>query len=238
MISTNSQIPIPAYPGSRTIIIRQTSNKTFNHGSEEYDNASTKLKPKMGVAGKSNRVEYENRPSSRSQIYLRKRPCNLQSGQMMMMMMMMMMCGPTLFPASSTSRGLFRKMSNCRRPSLRKSLKQQTVCPSAQLHLDSLRGKTSKRDIKDALTTLPKGRDTIEKAYKDNLIRINNQSKQRRDLAHMAIIWNQYANELFNVEQLREALSIQVDDEESDRDGLSDSELIIDVILALQPTFR
>ena len=102
-----------------------------------------------------------------------------------------------------------------------------------QLHLEALKGKTSKREIKDALTTLPKGRDAIEKAYKDNLTRIDDQSPQRRDLARVAIIWIRYCDPPLTVEQLREVLSIQFGDEELDRDGLPDPELIVDVCCGL-----
>ena len=67
-----------------------------------------------------------------------------------------------------------------------------------------MKGKATKRDIKIALEKLPTGRDAVNKAYEQNLGRIDDQAEDRRRLAQMSIIFLVHSRPLPTALQLRQ----------------------------------
>lgn len=97
----------------------------------------------------------------------------------------------------------------------------------AQLHMDSLRDKTSAKSIKKALEILPKGSNALDLAYDGAMQRIENQREGFRLLATQLLGWLTYSERLMTVEEVRHAMAIEPGTPDLDDDNLSDVDEIL-----------
>ncbi|MCJ1385894.1 hypothetical protein MMC17_009018 [Xylographa soralifera] len=97
----------------------------------------------------------------------------------------------------------------------------------AQLHIDSLRGKTNARAVKAALARSPKGTNALDAAYDKAVMRIKTQLPDLRDLAEKALSWIVYARSSITPGELQHALAVESGDTELDEDALTDVEDIL-----------
>lgn len=92
----------------------------------------------------------------------------------------------------------------------------------AELHMNSLKNKTSAKEIRTALTKLSSGSNAYNDAYKEAWHRLNAQPEEHKNLARRTIAILLTMRRPCSVEELRHALSVdtedgQVDDEEDMR---------------------
>ncbi|KAL2038614.1 hypothetical protein N7G274_008662 [Stereocaulon virgatum] len=99
----------------------------------------------------------------------------------------------------------------------------------ARLNLDSLVGKTNPKAIKRVLENLPTGSDALDSAYKDVMDRIESQSPNRCNLAKKVLTWITYAKELLSIEELEQAVAIEIGQSDLDQDNVCDYEDIVSV---------
>ena len=92
----------------------------------------------------------------------------------------------------------------------------------AQLHMDSLRDKTSAKSVKKALENLPEGADCLDLAYDGALQRVENQRDGFRLLAKQLLGWVTYSARLMTVTEIQHALAIEPGTSELDEENLSD----------------
>ena len=97
----------------------------------------------------------------------------------------------------------------------------------AQLHMDSLRDKTSAKSIKKALDILPKGSNALNLAYDGAMQRIENQREGFRLLAKQLLGWLTYSERLMTVEEVRHAMAIEPGTPDLDDNNLSDVDEIL-----------
>jgi hypothetical protein len=90
----------------------------------------------------------------------------------------------------------------------------------AKLHLDSLVGKRTVREITSALDNLPKGIEQLGKAYDQTLARIRSQAQSDVDRALKVFCWLTHARRPLSAAELQEALAVKVDDTELDHNDL------------------
>ena len=91
----------------------------------------------------------------------------------------------------------------------------------AQLHLDSLRGKTSAKILREALKRLPTGSNAYDNSYEEAMTRIEGQLEDRRKLAKQAIAWISCAKRPLTFRELEEALTVELGDTALDRQNIS-----------------
>ncbi|KAI9731134.1 MAG: hypothetical protein M1834_005327 [Cirrosporium novae-zelandiae] len=94
------------------------------------------------------------------------------------------------------------------------------------LYIDSLRGKATARNIKTALSQFQKNGRNLEIAYKDALERIDNQPQDHRELARKAISWIVCAKRRLTIQELQEALAVEPEDTDLDKDNYPDMDEI------------
>ncbi|KAI3337266.1 hypothetical protein HD806DRAFT_518169 [Xylariaceae sp. AK1471] len=98
----------------------------------------------------------------------------------------------------------------------------------AQLHLDSLRGKPSRKAVRTALSKLAKGSaGAYDIAYDDAMARITGQLLDQKDLALQTLSWITSAKRPLTTEELRHALGVELNETEFDEDNLSDLQDIV-----------
>lgn len=97
----------------------------------------------------------------------------------------------------------------------------------AQLHMDSLRDKTSPKLIKKALEILPKGSNALDLAYDGAMQRIEGQMEGFRLRAKQLLGWLTYSERLMTVKQIQHALAIEPGTPDLDEDNLSDVNEIV-----------
>ncbi len=97
----------------------------------------------------------------------------------------------------------------------------------AQLHMDSLKDKTSPKLIKKALETLPKGSNALDLAYDGAMQRIDDQLEGFRLLAKQLLGWLTYSERLMSVQELQHALAIEPGAPDFDEDNLGDIDEIV-----------
>lgn len=97
----------------------------------------------------------------------------------------------------------------------------------AQLHLDSLKDKTSPKLIKKALEALPKGSNALDLAYNGAMQRIEDQLEGFRLLAKQLLGWLTYSQRLMNVQEVQHALAIEPGAPDFDEDNLGDIDEIV-----------
>jgi hypothetical protein len=97
--------------------------------------------------------------------------------------------------------------------------------------MDTLASKTRPRDIDKALQTLP---HTFEGIYDEALRRMDDQPKDRRELAYRALSWISHAFRPLSFMELRCALAVEEDmNEGMDETDLVDAETLISVCAGL-----
>ena len=89
----------------------------------------------------------------------------------------------------------------------------------ARLHLDSLRGKPTKKAIQSTLTKLPKGSEALKEAYNEAVKRIKGQLPEEFELAKKVLSWITYAQRPLTTEELSQALAAEADESELDEDN-------------------
>jgi hypothetical protein len=103
----------------------------------------------------------------------------------------------------------------------------------AQLHMDSLRDKTTAKLIKLALKWLPKGSEALESAYKEAVERIEAQDKGLQELAKRTLSWVILAKRPLRTSELQHALAIEIGEPEIDLENLTEVEEMISVCTGL-----
>lgn len=94
----------------------------------------------------------------------------------------------------------------------------------AQLHLRSLAGKTTVKSVNTALQNLPKGSEALDKAYKEALDRIENQTPDFQQLAKRVLSWVVCAMRQLSVLELQYALAVETGADGLDEDNLEEPE--------------
>lgn len=99
----------------------------------------------------------------------------------------------------------------------------------AVLHLESLKRKTTVKQVKDALQNMtePSGSHAYDRAYDDAFQRIESQADELRDLAKKALSILMCARRLLSPDELCHALSVDVTKEEADEDNVPDIEDVL-----------
>ena len=97
----------------------------------------------------------------------------------------------------------------------------------AQLHLDSLRDKTSVKSVKKALENLPEGVNGLDLAYNGALQRIESQRDGHRLLAKRLLGWVTYSERPMKVTEVQHAFAIEPDTPNLDEENLSDPREIV-----------
>ncbi|KAL8661075.1 MAG: hypothetical protein Q9202_005947 [Teloschistes flavicans] len=103
----------------------------------------------------------------------------------------------------------------------------------AQLHIGSLSGKTTTKAVKIALQKLPKESDVLDKAYRDALVRIEEQMPERHQLAKQILYWIVYAARQLRASELQEALAVEEGTSELDEENKPDFDEMISVCMGL-----
>ncbi|KAF5648632.1 purine and uridine phosphorylase [Fusarium sp. NRRL 52700] len=103
----------------------------------------------------------------------------------------------------------------------------------AQLHLDSLRDKTSVAAVRKALKQLPSGSDAYFHAYEIAMERVMSQRPGHKDLAVQVLSWITCAKRPLNVRELQHALAVDVGTEALDMDALPDTDIMLQVCIGL-----
>ena len=103
----------------------------------------------------------------------------------------------------------------------------------AQLHFDSLKGKTSPKAIRAALSKLPTGSEAYDHAYNDAMERIEGQLADEEELAKRALSWITCAKRLLTTSELEHALAIELGELQFDKENLSPIEDIVSVCVGL-----
>ncbi|KAL8793816.1 MAG: hypothetical protein Q9195_003646 [Heterodermia aff. obscurata] len=93
----------------------------------------------------------------------------------------------------------------------------------ARLQLDSLMAKPTLRKIRQALHTLP---EELEAMYGQALERIRAQDPEYASLGLKIICWVHHAARPLSLQEIRQALAVEVDDKTFDNDGLPDDGLL------------
>ncbi|KAF5572617.1 ankyrin repeat [Fusarium pseudoanthophilum] len=103
----------------------------------------------------------------------------------------------------------------------------------AQLHLDSLVGKSSLKSLRSALSKLSTGSQAYDLAYDNAMARIEGQMEEQEELAKQTLALIFHAKTPLNVEQLQHALATELHESTFDTENLSQIEDIIDVCAGL-----
>ncbi|KEY68912.1 hypothetical protein S7711_03842 [Stachybotrys chartarum IBT 7711] len=103
----------------------------------------------------------------------------------------------------------------------------------AQLHLDSLKGKTTPKKLMLALDNLAKGSEAYDEAYDQALHRIANQKKDQKELALQALSWLAFARSRLTIQELLEALAVEPQSTELDEDNKPDLQDLLSICCGL-----
>jgi ankyrin repeat protein len=103
----------------------------------------------------------------------------------------------------------------------------------AQLHLDSLEDKTTRKAITQALERLPKGLDVLDLAYKDAMERVKSQKAGFRQLAMQVLSWIACTKRPLKTQELQHALAVEPGKSELDRDNIPEIEDMVSVCAGL-----
>lgn len=96
--------------------------------------------------------------------------------------------------------------------------------------MDFLHSKSSSRAVRQTLKTLPKD---LDNTYGEVLCRIENQSDDDKQLAHHILQWISFAVRPLELTELQEALAVELETQELDRDNISNVEFLISVCAGL-----
>ncbi|OBT38813.1 hypothetical protein VE00_10966 [Pseudogymnoascus sp. WSF 3629] len=103
----------------------------------------------------------------------------------------------------------------------------------ARLHVDSLRGKTTKKAIKSTLKKLARGSTGLNIAYNEAIERIKGQLPEESALAKSVLSWIIYAKRQLTTKELSHALAVEAGESELDKDNIPDIEDMISVCAGL-----
>ncbi|KFY05234.1 hypothetical protein O988_00146, partial [Pseudogymnoascus sp. VKM F-3808] len=103
----------------------------------------------------------------------------------------------------------------------------------ARLHIDSLRGKGTKKEIRFTLKNLPKGSTALSKAYDEAIERIENQLPEESARAKRVLSWITYAKRQLTTKEISHALAVEPGETELDEDNIPDIEEVISVCAGL-----
>ncbi|KAJ6264531.1 ankyrin repeat [Drechslerella dactyloides] len=105
----------------------------------------------------------------------------------------------------------------------------------ARLHFESIKFKTSYRDLKTALGALATGETAYKVAYDEAMERINNQNPDFRRLASQVLLWIVCAKRPLTKRELQHALAVEpeADQPELDKDNIPDLRDIVSVCAGL-----
>jgi ankyrin repeat protein len=103
----------------------------------------------------------------------------------------------------------------------------------AQLHLDSLKDKITRKAIKQAIDKLPKGLNALDHAYEDAMERIKLQEAGFRELAIQVLSWITCTKRPLKTLELQHALTVEIGEPELDEENLPEIEDIISVCAGL-----
>ena len=76
----------------------------------------------------------------------------------------------------------------------------------------------TKKSVKKALESLPRGKEALSKAYDEAIERIDGQQPGCRDLARRVLMWVSHAREPLSTLELQHALAVEIDDDEGELD--------------------
>ena len=103
----------------------------------------------------------------------------------------------------------------------------------AQLHLDSLTGKTSPKAIRTALKTLPTGSDVYDHVYNSAMERIEGQHLEQETLARRVTSWITCSKRPLTTFELQQALAVECGTQVLDQDNFTPIELLVSVCAGL-----
>ncbi|KFZ16979.1 hypothetical protein V502_04810, partial [Pseudogymnoascus sp. VKM F-4520 (FW-2644)] len=103
----------------------------------------------------------------------------------------------------------------------------------ARLHLDSMQGKGTKKEIRSTLKTLPKGSTALSKAYDKAIMRLESQLPEESARAKRVISWITYAERQLTTKELSHALAVEAGKSELDEDNILDIEDMTSVCAGL-----
>ncbi|OBT50512.1 hypothetical protein VE04_09283 [Pseudogymnoascus sp. 24MN13] len=103
----------------------------------------------------------------------------------------------------------------------------------ARLHVDSLRGKTTKKAVRATLKKLPRGSTALNEAYDEAIERIESQLPEESELAKTVLSWITYAVRQLTTKELSHALAVEAGESELDEDNIPDIEDVISVCAGL-----
>ncbi|KAJ8070934.1 hypothetical protein OCU04_001292 [Sclerotinia nivalis] len=103
----------------------------------------------------------------------------------------------------------------------------------ARLHLQSLKGKRSPKVIRHALKRLPTGSNAYDYAYKDAMERIEGQLEDEKELAKQVLSWITCAKRPLTTTELQEAIAVEIDEPQLDKENFSEINAMISVCAGL-----
>ncbi|UPL04021.1 hypothetical protein LCI18_014955 [Fusarium solani-melongenae] len=103
----------------------------------------------------------------------------------------------------------------------------------AKLHFESLTGKMTRKAIRRTLQSLPTGSSAYDSAYEEAMNRIEDQNRDKRDMAKKTLLWITCAKERLTKSELQEALAVEIGERELDQDNLPDMEDVASVCAGL-----
>ncbi|KAL6361198.1 hypothetical protein LRP88_04661 [Fusarium phalaenopsidis] len=116
-------------------------------------------------------------------------------------------------------------------PKLREDIKTE-VFLLAELHLNSLQGKFSPKDIRRALKALPTGSTAYDETYKAAMERIGSQANTEA-FAKKVLAWITCARRPFTTSELQHALAVEVGEMEFDEENLPGVDDVVAVCAGL-----
>ncbi|EEU36945.1 uncharacterized protein NECHADRAFT_20595, partial [Fusarium vanettenii 77-13-4] len=103
----------------------------------------------------------------------------------------------------------------------------------AKLHFESLIGKMTGKAIRKALESLPTGSSAYDSAYEEAMNRIEDQNRDKRDMAKKTLLWITCAKERLTKRELQEALAVEIGETKLDQDNLPNMEDVASVCAGL-----
>jgi hypothetical protein len=103
----------------------------------------------------------------------------------------------------------------------------------AQLHVASLAGLMTVKELRTALTELPTGSKAYDRAYNDAMKRIEVQGTHRNETAMRVLSWITCAKRPLKTIELRHALAVEVGEPELDNENIPEIEDMVSVCVGL-----
>ncbi|KAI9807287.1 MAG: hypothetical protein M1833_000030 [Piccolia ochrophora] len=98
------------------------------------------------------------------------------------------------------------------------------------LQIQAILDQTSRTQIRNALKRMPK---TLESVFEETLQRMQRQPESRATLGKKTLMWISHAKRLLLVEELRQALAVNLEDDQFDSDNSPTAKRIVDSCLGL-----